>query len=905
MADQRTNWGKTHDFIPVRDGESARHPQTFTELRQKIQAATQAGRHVHPVASFWSYSDAPAGNDVSFGPAHDESTDPSIAGGPDGLKLAEIAKGPTYAGKLGAALTASAKSGGRAFARVGCMVAVKEAVTALAANDLGLITMGSRTGQRVVGVVNTGTHGGDFDLPPIADWVRALHVITHGGEDVWIERASARLTTDAGVKTLDGVSPTVRIVSDDAIFEAALVAVGSIGVVASIVLEVRPMYGLSERVRWMKWDDVRALLVDGTIFTNVAAVTDPANPHPGTGAASAPLRTDGYRHLEVLINPYPDADGVRWAFVATRVEHPTWSPNDFDRNETKISDAAIYFAVELGGQAKYHETLQELIGSTRADTPGAHRYLSVQDTKGRKSQPAYSSELVFSTAGGQHVEAVDDMLAQIDRLTRDTKWKFSGFLSLRFTRPSRAALAMQALGPDDVPDAGLRMCHVEVFALQELTWFHVDPKNLEGKNEDYVDALFDVSERFGGRAHWGQWPHPDHPHSIERYARKHAFLEAKRALAGDAPIASFDTPFTVRAGLVPTPGWDRVGDGLLPTRTTGAPFDTKALRERAPSAVAAGPRVYAAAASGDGVPSLSHHDASNYLSFGEVELGGDRYVDGAVTLAANKDGRLELFARVDDGRIFHAWAKKSPDQKLTSFTDFDGGERFVASPAVVRDGAGCLVMLAVDTNKKVLRRRQNSAGGTWHGWNATGSPMLSGACAAVWDAGLVVAGRDALGKIVIGAQVPGAGGGVDQDAAFTWHTTGESADADPSLVSSPSGFVVVYFQGSQLRAFSVAPSAVRAAGPLAITPVTSAPSSPPRVASQPGAIVTGTELVVAYPLANGSLARHRHALAGGTWGPETIVDAKLVSAVSLVPTGAHVTAIGKLAHDLVVRRVIV
>jgi hypothetical protein len=101
-----------------------------------VKRATEAGRHVHAVGSYWSFSDAPAGNDVSLGPAHDEKTDPAIAGGPDGLKLAEIAKGPGYGGKLGSALTASVKASGKSYARVGCLVAVKEAIDALAAEGL-------------------------------------------------------------------------------------------------------------------------------------------------------------------------------------------------------------------------------------------------------------------------------------------------------------------------------------------------------------------------------------------------------------------------------------------------------------------------------------------------------------------------------------------------------------------------------------------------------------------------------------------------------------------------------------------------------------------------------------------------------------------------------------------------
>jgi hypothetical protein len=41
----------------------------------------------------------------------------------------------------------------------------------------------------VVGALSTGTHGGDFDRPPLADAVVALHLVADGGKHYWIERS--------------------------------------------------------------------------------------------------------------------------------------------------------------------------------------------------------------------------------------------------------------------------------------------------------------------------------------------------------------------------------------------------------------------------------------------------------------------------------------------------------------------------------------------------------------------------------------------------------------------------------------------------------------------------------------------------------------------------------------------
>jgi hypothetical protein len=50
-------------------------------------------------------------------------------------------------------------------------------------------TLGGAGGQTVVGALSTGTHGGDFDRPPIADAVVALHLVADGGKHYWIEKS--------------------------------------------------------------------------------------------------------------------------------------------------------------------------------------------------------------------------------------------------------------------------------------------------------------------------------------------------------------------------------------------------------------------------------------------------------------------------------------------------------------------------------------------------------------------------------------------------------------------------------------------------------------------------------------------------------------------------------------------
>jgi len=126
-----------------------------------------------------------------------------------------------------------------------------------------LPTLGGAGGQTIVGAASTGTHGGDFRQPPIADAVRAIHLVADGGRHYWIESHElGPLTDDARlVEHFDtpelGGPGNFEVIRDDSVFTAALVSVGRLGVIYSVVLEVVPQYSLYERRRLQTWQDVK------------------------------------------------------------------------------------------------------------------------------------------------------------------------------------------------------------------------------------------------------------------------------------------------------------------------------------------------------------------------------------------------------------------------------------------------------------------------------------------------------------------------------------------------------------------------------------------------------------------------------------------------------------------------
>lgn len=133
-------------------------------------------------------------------------------------------------------------------------------------------TLGGAGGQTVFGALTTGTHGGDFRAPPIADSVLAIHLVTDGGKHYWIEpapgRPSRQMTDDDKLKALYGADryggrDNFAIRRDDDLFNAVLMSAGRFGVVYSVVLGAVRQYTLHEERRLRTWQEVKPLIAQG------------------------------------------------------------------------------------------------------------------------------------------------------------------------------------------------------------------------------------------------------------------------------------------------------------------------------------------------------------------------------------------------------------------------------------------------------------------------------------------------------------------------------------------------------------------------------------------------------------------------------------------------------------------
>jgi hypothetical protein len=154
-----------------------------------------------------------------------------------------------------------------------------------------LQTSGASNGQSVAGAIATGTHGSSFHIGALHDTVAAIHVVVSPTEHWWVEPETRPTTAPALAASL-GAKP----VRNDELFGALQTSLGSLGVIAGVVLRC-------VRNFWLRLE--RYSVPDGTLPVgrlDLARLTDLLAGWRFGELVGQPQ--DRIRHLDVVFNPY-------------------------------------------------------------------------------------------------------------------------------------------------------------------------------------------------------------------------------------------------------------------------------------------------------------------------------------------------------------------------------------------------------------------------------------------------------------------------------------------------------------------------------------------------------------------------------------------------------------------------
>lgn len=425
-------------------------PRTLADLERVVNEARSLGLRVRAVGRGHSSSDAPFTEDVLVDTAHlDRVTAYAAARVP----------GP--------------------YVEVEAGVRVRDLNSALDGMGLSIRAMGGYDGQSVVGAILTGTHGSSMDYGALSRMVRSLVLVVADGP----EAHGLRIEPSAGFSDparLPADGPVLLL--DDAAFHSAVVSMGALGLVHSMVLEAEPTYFLKEVRRVSDWTTTKHELRNGLLDRH-SGVFVQINPYEEHGRETTLVMThervaaiDRVRRLrqDVLF-------GIGWL-------------NNAIRNPLLLLAGHFRFTYWLlvGRLNRRPDRIGRLLRSAirgqqdKGYTQTAHRVLfqGAAHLKLRAYDTENALPLETPPGGTHYLDVVDGLLDMLRALHAQYGFHLSSPVGLRFVRRSAHWLT---------PEHERDVCYVDAPVLRDA----YGNSNCVGRVQQYL-------KKHGAIPHWGK-----------------------------------------------------------------------------------------------------------------------------------------------------------------------------------------------------------------------------------------------------------------------------------------------------------------------------------------------------------------------------------------------------------------
>jgi hypothetical protein len=158
----------------------------------------------------------------------------------------------------------------------------------------------------------------------------------------------------------------------------------------------------------------------------------------------------------------------------------------------------------------------------------------------------------------------------------------------------------------------------------------------------------------------------------------------------------------------------------------------------------------------------------------------------------NADGRLEVFARGSDNRIYHNFQKNPGTGPWVGFTQLGSLDIFASGPSVVRKPDGHLHVFVRGLQNDLWHNFQMQLNSSWSGWQSHGGRLAGTPVPAIEENGqIVVFSTGADGQLMR----------ISETAGWTWKSLGGELVGSPAACSNGDGVLVVLgaFNDKELR----------------------------------------------------------------------------------------------------------
>ena len=373
-----------------------------------------------------------------------------------------------------------------------CGITIKEISEFLLKKNKSLKTCGASNGQTIAGSISTGIHGSAIDVGSVQDYVVGIQLITGPGPNnlVYIERETRPALNDDFGKSIKS-----KVIRDDRLFNAALVSLGSFGVIHGVVVEAEDIFLLKRYVKKINRADAMQI-AQSMDFTN--ATFQIKEEIQSDGTVNRPY------HYKLYINPYNPAEDFVTEIIYKkpyRTNYP--NPIPFIKNSI-FKDIPTWIA---NFAAKHKRIIPKIVEALRSEAfPTIDD--NIEGTLGEIFWDTSQSSAAFGCGFGIDKSDTPRAVELFIKLMNE-KGPIPGILSTRYVKASEATLAFTKfpttciLEVDGIPWKGNQdMITLEDFLIEVIKAFKDNNINFTlhwGKNAPWsfpnlVDIMYGKSD---------------------------------------------------------------------------------------------------------------------------------------------------------------------------------------------------------------------------------------------------------------------------------------------------------------------------------------------------------------------------------------------------------------------------
>ena len=233
---------------------------------------------------------------------------------------------------------------------------VSDLNAALDGLNLALPTMAAFDQETIYGAIATSTHGTGLNVSGMANMVRSMDMVAHGGKVYRLEPTAG--ITDPVKFQASPANKDITLIQDDDKFYSSVVGFGLMGIVYSIVIEPVKRFYLEQRLWLTHWDEVKPRLENRTFFTAIDADWKQETKIDATTKDLAPTRA------QVFVNPYLTKNFItkKEGHTCTVQIQREITKDEYDKKETtpKTNKILALFKLLLsnGSKGMHEETIE-------------------------------------------------------------------------------------------------------------------------------------------------------------------------------------------------------------------------------------------------------------------------------------------------------------------------------------------------------------------------------------------------------------------------------------------------------------------------------------------------------------------------------------------------------------------